>query len=300
MSTARRPEGSDRATLLSLPEIRSQISHMSGGGKKLMPNRRENGIYTSVTLPGLDDMVAVRDSRVRVTEFLGGADVRLDGKTFIDIGANVGGMLFEFARRGAICTGVEFRDDRVQLMRSIANYYSEHGHVGRLVGRERDDECVMLDHRYTEFNESAGTGCEPHGPGVHCAYDCPRRLRIEDIGWEWQCAPECLADPLSQAEFYAADFNQRQLSPIWASRQYDAVLCSAVDNYIDDKHEFYRLLRSLVTDSGTLYYECNINRGSYPVESVVSNMREAGFGATEYLGVGQDQFLRRKIYRVTP
>lgn len=293
----------EKRTLLGLSEIRSQIDEMSGGGKKLARQRRANGIYTSFTLPGLDDMIAVRDSRARVTEFLGGPDVRLDGKTFIDIGANVGGMLFEFARRGAICSGVEYRSDRVQLMRSIAAYYLEHGHV-----TSTESNCVVPAHsaecEYDDVSKSWTCSWRDDGRGGR-KWLCPSRIQLEESGWEWRCVSGCLADPLSEAEFYACDLNGGSggteiFDTVWARRQYDAVLCTAVDNYIEDRPRFYRLLRSLVAPGGVLYYECNVNRGSYPVESVVANMTEAGFSSVEHLGTGQDQFLRRKIYRVRP
>ena len=268
-------------------------------------------------------VLAVRDSRKRVAEFLGEvpgitsefSEVRLDGKSFIDVGANVGGMLFEFARRGAICTGVEYREDRVQLMRDIAAYYSEHGHALHFEECRFDEEhrwiCVSgcpvsrdsRTCRQAPHNDGCGfvPDASERGGRWFCEDGCPHDSREKAIGWGWICVPGCLANVVSDAEFYSADFNCDDLgSPTWVDPRYDIVLCSAVDNYIDDQPRFYELLRSLVADGGIMYYECNVNRGAYPVESVVENMRLAGFSSTEHVGVGQDQFLRRKIYRVRP
>lgn len=102
---------------LPIEHIRSLITMLSGSGKALSTQRR-HGIYSSMTLPGLDDMEAVRDTRRRFSDF--GVPENLTGKTVIDVGSNVGAMIFEAARRGATVTGVEYRDDRVSLCRMIA------------------------------------------------------------------------------------------------------------------------------------------------------------------------------------
>jgi len=101
-----------------LAEIRASIEWLSGGGKKLAPGARYNGIYGTMTLSGLDDMVAVRDTRQRFADF--GVPEDLWGKTWIDVGANVGACALEAARRGATTVGVEYRQDRVDLCNRIA------------------------------------------------------------------------------------------------------------------------------------------------------------------------------------
>lgn len=101
--------------------IREELKRTSGGGKRLAPGRRQNGLYCSMTLPGLDDMPAVRNTMERFAAFQVPDD--LTGKTFMDIGSNVGAMALEAARRGATTTGLEYRDDRVSLCNVIARHY---------------------------------------------------------------------------------------------------------------------------------------------------------------------------------
>lgn len=263
----------------ALEDIRRRITLLSGGGKNLSSHARQNGIYGSFTLPGLEDIRAVRDTRQRHADF--GVPEDLTGRTVIDLGANVGAMLFEFARRGAVVTGVEFRQDRVDLMRDVARYYSEHS-------------------------------AECHRTAVETG----------EALWEWQCAPGCLASALSGAEFYQANFNDvrepkqsiewvwtmissatslGEQTPTWLSRKYDVVLCSAVDRYLDDPDQMYRMLRHLTKEpDGTLYFECNRRSGGYPTEYTIQNLRTAGFTRVRHLGVGSCPFIRRKIFEARP
>lgn len=106
---------------MTLEEIRYQITELSGSGKRVAPGARRHGIYTTFTLPGLDDMPAVRDTKQRFADF--GVPERLDGKIVVDVGCNVGATAFEFARRGATVVGVEYRRDRVDLCMAIAAHY---------------------------------------------------------------------------------------------------------------------------------------------------------------------------------
>ena len=108
-----------------LREIRAEITRLSGSGKRLS-SQRTHGLYTSFTLPGLDDMPAVRDTRRRLDDF--GVPGDLSGKTVIDVGANVGAVSLELARRGAMVTAVEFRQDRLDLIGRIQRYYHNIGH----------------------------------------------------------------------------------------------------------------------------------------------------------------------------
>lgn len=103
-----------------LHDFRRRIAELSGSGKRVV-NTRRNGIYTSFTLPGLDDMLAVRDTRRRLAD--SGVPLDLTGMLAIDVGSNVGAVALELARRGAIVTGLEFRDDRVSLSEEIARHY---------------------------------------------------------------------------------------------------------------------------------------------------------------------------------
>ncbi len=66
-------------------------------------------------------MIAVRDTMKRFDDFI--IPPLLAGKTFLDLGANVGAVAFEAAKRGAKVTGVEFRDDRVSLCNVIAESF---------------------------------------------------------------------------------------------------------------------------------------------------------------------------------
>jgi 2-polyprenyl-3-methyl-5-hydroxy-6-metoxy-1,4-benzoquinol methylase len=106
---------------MSLEEIRSHITELSGSGKRVAPGARRHGIYSTFTLPGLDDMPAVRDTKQRFDDF--GVPERLDGKLVIDVGCNVGATAFEFARRGAAVVGVEYREDRVALCQAINEHF---------------------------------------------------------------------------------------------------------------------------------------------------------------------------------
>lgn len=107
---------------MNLDTIRAMITELSGSGKRVAPGARRHGIYSTFTLPGLDDMPAVRDTKQRFSDY--GVPEDLAGKTVLDLGCNVGATAFEFARRGARVTGVEFRDDRVDLCRAIASHYN--------------------------------------------------------------------------------------------------------------------------------------------------------------------------------
>lgn len=107
------------AVVIGLESIRAAIIELSGSGKRVAPGARRHGIYSTMTLPGLDDMPAVRDTKQRFDDF--GVPKDLNGTTWLDVGCNVGAMAFEAARRGASVTGVEFRQDRVDLCDVIAS-----------------------------------------------------------------------------------------------------------------------------------------------------------------------------------
>lgn len=110
---------------MSLEELRSEIVRLSGSGKRVAPNARKHGIYTSFTIPGLDDMLAVRDTAQRFRDFAIPDD--LSGKRVIDVGCNVGAVSLEFARRGARVVGLEYRDDRVDLCRALFAHFGLDG-----------------------------------------------------------------------------------------------------------------------------------------------------------------------------
>lgn len=210
---------------MTLEEIRGHITTLSGSGKRVVSTRR-HGIYSTFTLPGLDDMPGVRDTRQRFADFF--VDQDLTGKTFLDLGANVGAMSFEAARRGAVVTGVEYRDDRVWLMQSIANHFG-----------------------------------------------------------------------FSNATFVQADFNDPGwVKPIFG-QQYDIVLCSSVDEYIDDVLRFYETIWAFTRE--VCYFESNIQRGVTETETIAA-LEAAGFKTVEYLGNGHSGGIsrKRKLYRAKP
>jgi 2-polyprenyl-3-methyl-5-hydroxy-6-metoxy-1,4-benzoquinol methylase len=101
-------------------EIRAELSRLSGSGKRVV-STRVHGLYSTITLPEFKDMSAVRDTEKRFNDFV--IPPSLEGKTFLDIGSNVGAMAFEAAQRGAKVTGVEFREDRVSLCNVIAQHH---------------------------------------------------------------------------------------------------------------------------------------------------------------------------------
>lgn len=100
-------------------DLRKRIEILSGAGKRGFPGRRRRGIYTSWTLPGLDDIKALRDTDRRFDDFSISTD--LSGLTAIDVGSNVGAFAVELARRGAAVTGIEYCVDRVILANEIAS-----------------------------------------------------------------------------------------------------------------------------------------------------------------------------------
>jgi 2-polyprenyl-3-methyl-5-hydroxy-6-metoxy-1,4-benzoquinol methylase len=204
-----------------LIELRAEIVRLSGSGKKVAPGRRGHGIYSSITLPGLDDMVAVRDTKQRFVDF--GVPESLTGLTWLDLGSNVGAMSFEAAQRGAVVTGVEFRQDRVALCNALSTQYK--------------------------------------------------------LG----------------ATFYQEDFNDLPEVAPWRCPHH-IVLCSSVDEYIDDLESFYGMMHELCTE--TLYFECNIQIG-FKKEDTIACLERAGFHGVEYLGNGHSGGIRRKrkIYR---
>lgn len=104
-----------------LKYFRAKITELSGSGKRVVSTRR-NGIYSSFTIPALADMKAVRDTKLRFDDFK--VPASLEGKTFLDVGSNVGPVSFEAAIRGAKVIGLEYRDDRVQLCRKMAEYFA--------------------------------------------------------------------------------------------------------------------------------------------------------------------------------
>jgi len=205
-----------------LIELRAEFVRLSGSGKRVVPAARGHGIYSSVTLPGLDDMVAVRDTAQRYADF--GVPESLAGKTFLDLGSNVGAMTFEATRRGASVTGVEFREDRVALCTRVAQLYG------------------------------------------------------------------------LEAKFYHANFNDLDDDPSEWRRSHHVVLCSSVDEYVDDLETFYAMIRDLCTEA--LYFECNVQSGQ-SVDDTTKMLTRAGFVGVEHLGNGNSGGIRRKrkIYR---
>lgn len=129
---------------MELSDIRDMIQELSGSGKRVAPGARRHGIYSSFTLPGLDDMEAVRDTRQRFADYeVPEVFVRENLVSVIDVGSNVGAVAFEFARRGCHVTGVEYREDRVALCRAIAErwelpcrFFSGDLHVALAARRE--------------------------------------------------------------------------------------------------------------------------------------------------------------------
>jgi len=110
-------------------DIKSEIVRLSGSGKKVAPGARQHGIYSSFTFPPFDQMRAVRDTRKRFEDFglyetpPTTSALPLSGKRFLDVGSNVGAVSFHAAGMGAEVTGVEYREDRVQLCNVIADRY---------------------------------------------------------------------------------------------------------------------------------------------------------------------------------
>ncbi len=106
--------------MADLENIRARLTELSGSGRRLSSQRR-HGLYTTLTLPGLSDMPAVRDTEIRFSDF--GVPSDLSGVRLLDVGANVGAVALEAARRGASVVGLEWRQDRVDLANDIARLF---------------------------------------------------------------------------------------------------------------------------------------------------------------------------------
>jgi 2-polyprenyl-3-methyl-5-hydroxy-6-metoxy-1,4-benzoquinol methylase len=168
-----------------LAQIRADIVELSGSGKKVAPNARRHGIYCSFTLPGLDDMRAVRDTKTRYEDFK--VPMSLEGKTFLDVGSNVGATIFEAARRGANVTGVEFRQDRVDLCHRIAQLYGT-PQAGPLMMEMREHESIGRAKFYVaNFN------------AMHEHENDPWNRPVHDV--VWCCSVDTYID--DRAAFYA-------------------------------------------------------------------------------------------------
>jgi SAM-dependent methyltransferase len=110
--------------LSSLAAIRARLDASAGGGKRLALGLRASrglGLYSTMTLPGLEDVPAVRDTRERLRHFGVAEDLR--STTVLDVGSNQGSFSFEFALRGAHVLGVEFRADRVELCAEMSRLW---------------------------------------------------------------------------------------------------------------------------------------------------------------------------------
>lgn len=148
---------------MTVEEIKNEITNLSGSGRRVVPTRR-HGIYSSFTLDGLDDMIAVRDTKRRFYEF--GIPDDLTGKTFLDLGCNVGAMSFEAARRGAIVTGVEYREDRVYLCNVIASKWNLDAKFYQADFNGKDPNGVVYFP-----TEDMNKWCKPHDIVMCCSVD---------------------------------------------------------------------------------------------------------------------------------
>lgn len=105
-------------------ELVSEISRLSGGGKRLSSSARVHGIYSSFTVEPFDSIVAVRDTAKRFRDW--GVDVR--ACSVADFGCNVGALAVELAKQGARKVyGFEFNDERVELCRKLFEHLGLNG-----------------------------------------------------------------------------------------------------------------------------------------------------------------------------
>lgn len=97
------------------------------------------------------------------------------------------------------------------------------------------------------------------------------------------------------AMFYQVDFNLDTLEQYEWHKPHDIVLCSSVDEYIENIPAFYMTMRILCKE--TLYFECNVQKGQ-SVQDTVNLLTEAGFHDVHYLGNGNSGGIsrKRKIY----
>jgi SAM-dependent methyltransferase len=80
--------------------------------------------YNSFALPylGVDPSVAQRRTDSRLAKF-GVREADISGKTVLDIGSNIGGILFELQKfRPRRCEGIEFDSSKVSVARRVAAY----------------------------------------------------------------------------------------------------------------------------------------------------------------------------------
>jgi len=85
-------------------------------------------IYNSFSLPvlGVAPEEAQRDSGQRVQRF-GITEQIVRGRRLLDLGSNIGGMLFEIQRFGpSACLGVEYDEQKVKIATEVAGYNALH------------------------------------------------------------------------------------------------------------------------------------------------------------------------------
>ena len=125
-----------------VPILKSQLHDASLSFQKSQGRHqcKQGRIYNSIDVPGLSvpPEEAQRDCRKRYEQFGISADV-VAGKRMLDLGSNIGGMLFEAQRFGpAECRGVEYDaakvlvSNRVALFGGLTNVRFDQGDIDKI------------------------------------------------------------------------------------------------------------------------------------------------------------------------
>lgn len=126
---------------------------------------RAERIYSSFDLPHLavTNREAQRDSARRFANF-GMNDESLRNKTILDLGSNIGGMLFEAQRfQPGRCLGIEYDQDKVELAARVAAYNGltsvsfQHANIDRLTAHELGEPfdvvfCLAIESHVKRLN----------------------------------------------------------------------------------------------------------------------------------------------------
>lgn len=115
---------------VAIGHLENDIRHMLRDASLTFKKRgtrhvcRAKRIYNSMELPHfrVDPSEAQRNCALRF-QTLGIDRVDIEGKRLLDLGSNIGGMIFEAQRRGPLeSVGVEYDEEKVKLSRMIAAY----------------------------------------------------------------------------------------------------------------------------------------------------------------------------------
>ena len=104
----------------SAEDIHKRLAKISGPLHEKHSGISDDTLYGSFHYDKFNYTKCWRDSLHRFNQL--GVPKDLSGKTVLDIGSNTGAMSFEFARRGAKVTGLEYNGERVFVCNELRDY----------------------------------------------------------------------------------------------------------------------------------------------------------------------------------